>query len=712
VLQSSISSVSPAAVTAYPLPSAIAAHGAAQESGIGLVPGSGSIQEVGSDMVRLLAMELNALREAMVVHTSGRQVKEPAVYISPEARAWSPVQFDPKKHRHAWPLKTSQSPLISTEFVDWFRTRGLIQNSMDICLQGLNYFFSMLRVDSVADNEFPHIGFVQALIRGSLFQELLGLPLMSTRYSWTRKMVFAFDHFVNYCAIEAAKHNLADAQRYIGVLQKDLLASLKKNVSKKHKERMITKNAADAARLAKMAPVDELKRHVRQAMLDLGKIHKTYVGKDSLPPMLHLAANTAIVGIIYSNGFGGRSQEWQVMPLTHVRAQLKKDLDYLVCPNHKTAHVYGELGKHLQPGTLGSIERYIELPRSDRDLFLDPPSADAAHVHVAQMLRRFGKSYGPQYQYPTVNLWRKWYHTEIEKPENARKAMDFLARIDGHSVDMARKVYVTKNPEQDALFSKHLVKSVLGECVPWPSDAEIEADGNDLEVIAKRAASVVDNPDDSDDEDCPDDELALVLPWDENADLAGTKAQAIVEPQSPVQCSIVPISDRPEEHDCQEQTQETERESESVTGSAASVASSPLVVMVDDELGTEVVSLKKRRINYNQQTGEFEKFDPQPNIIDHPEPPPMLQTAVSDFFGSSAASAAPSRRRHPTFSSEQIQWILARRDELLFTRVNPPPNNVIKEFVRAGIEAELFSLGGTSKHALCEKFRSICRIRE
>lgn len=109
-------------------------------------------------------------------------------------------------------------------------------------------------------------------------------------------MVFALDHFVNCCAIEAAKHNLADGQRYIGMLQKDFLASLKRNVSKKHKEKMITKNAADAARLAKMAPVDELKRHVRQAMLDLGKIHKAYVGEDSLPPMLHFAANAAMVG--------------------------------------------------------------------------------------------------------------------------------------------------------------------------------------------------------------------------------------------------------------------------------------------------------------------------------------------------------------------------------------------------------------------------------
>ena len=210
-------------------------------------------------------------------------------------------------------------------------------------------------------------------------------------------------------------------------------------------------------------------------MMTLIGIQKEYLGKDVLPRGVQGLANAAIVGVIYCNGFAGRCGEWCRLKLAHFRAQMKKDRGYVVCQEHKTSHIYGDLAKWLATGTRYAMSTYADLPRRDDcDTFLQPTFEGVRAVDVHYALRRFGEKFLPDCpQKPTVNLMRKWYHTKLMTMSKTEAQLyKLMERIDAHTPGVAAKHYVLKNPEHDAKLAKILVHEVLGEPVPWPKEME------------------------------------------------------------------------------------------------------------------------------------------------------------------------------------------------------------------------------------------------
>eukprot|EP00975_Prorocentrum_lima_P030184 6331681-Prorocentrum_lima.AAC.1 len=51
---------------------------------------------------------------------------------------------------------------------------------------------------------------------------------------------------------------------------------------------------------------------------------------EELPKPVQCAANAALVGIVWLNGFGGRKMEWEKMLRQHCREQFSNDKDYRV----------------------------------------------------------------------------------------------------------------------------------------------------------------------------------------------------------------------------------------------------------------------------------------------------------------------------------------------------------------------------------------------
>jgi hypothetical protein len=405
----------------------------------------------------------------------GAAATVPTAQLAGEARAWEMDDASKAKQRVQWPLKKAKKAAIDfTEFEAWLGTR-VGDESRKYIMQGLEYFYSMVEVTFADGSEFDHVGALQAVHQQGVFQGLLELPIFSSERSWTQKAVCSLEHYINFCLIVCVRNNHIEAQKFISLLQKDLLAGLKKRTSKSKKIASIGKNRSDCAKMKALPPIGDMKGMVKQAMLDLCTISKACDGRE-VTFGERLSANTCIVGIVYYNGFAGRSKEWEVMPAAHVAEQLAECKDFLVCPNHKTASTYGELGKYLAPGTLDAVKVYAALG-SPSGKFLVPPKETSTRVAVALMLKRFNKKYGPQYQNANVNLLRKWYHKEVVNPRNQNSVMKFMARIDGHSEAVAQKVYKTSDPEQDALFGKHLVTAVLGDTVEFPSAQEIQQCG-------------------------------------------------------------------------------------------------------------------------------------------------------------------------------------------------------------------------------------------
>jgi len=247
-------------------------------------------------------------------------------------------------------------------------------------------------------------------------------------------------------------------------------------------------------------------------MIDVHTIYKHVSEGNELTIKLRQVANVAMTGTIFLNGFAGRSKEWRIMQLSHVKKVIASGKTYFTCSQHKTAKTYGDLGKHIADGTMETIKRYIELPGTGRDIFLEPGKLTMATVSVSSLLYRFGSVYLSGHQYPTVNLMRKYYHTEIMR--DSSKAIAFVARLDAHSEGVARQVYVASNPEQDAQKAKELVSVIMNGPVEWPTQEELDAGCIDelQNRFARSSACDGDADDVADSDDMDHDAMLAAVP--------------------------------------------------------------------------------------------------------------------------------------------------------------------------------------------------------
>ena len=140
-------------------------------------------------------------------------------------------------------------------------------------------------------------------------------------------------------------------------------------------------------------------------------------------------------------------------------------------------------------GTEEAIKTYMKLPCKDtvKTLFV-PIMANKETISIPKYLDKFSKVYLPSNATkPTVNLLRKWYHTELYKlSQHQDQLLELMVNIDAHSKDVAKRHYVLQTPKDDAKLAKCLVHSLLGKPVPWPYGAEkhqLDAMGATLQLL-------------------------------------------------------------------------------------------------------------------------------------------------------------------------------------------------------------------------------------
>jgi len=242
-----------------------------------------------------------------------------------------------------------------------------------------------------------------------------------------------------------------------------------------------------AEKLNKFPPVSEIKAAVRLAMVDLRTIcnHAAETGK--LESGHRGIANVIMAGILWTNGFAGRSFEWQAMTARDVADAIASSAEFVVATKHKTDEVYGDIGKWLAKGTWDAAAAFLGLPRSEKDLFFDPVSTKAEKVSISYLLKKFGDVYWAGYEPPACNLCRKFFPTVISKDQEV--AAEMMARADAHSTKMGNTVYTVSTPEEDSKKSKAAVLAVLGQPVQWPGD-DVDPDRTTDDVLARFALSV------------------------------------------------------------------------------------------------------------------------------------------------------------------------------------------------------------------------------
>jgi hypothetical protein len=215
-----------------------------------------------------------------------------------------------------------------------------------------------------------------------------------------RKIATVMADVCTFLIIECDRQCRDEDGRCIRLVCEETFGPKKRAANKKKKAHRIRKRQQDRKRLSAMPPTNAIKEAVRQAMTDLNHLAIHALGKDDLPPSLTTASTVMMVGIVFLNGFAGRSKEWEEMPRQAVADALAIGGDLVFVSTeetgHKTVGEYGDLGKYLAPGTIAAINDYFELPKKT-ELFFEPgPRSTKASVHTA--LRRFFEIYLPEHQ--------------------------------------------------------------------------------------------------------------------------------------------------------------------------------------------------------------------------------------------------------------------------------------------------------------------------
>lgn len=256
----------------------------------------------------------------------------------------------------------------------------------------------------------------------------------------------------------------------------DFLEPSKRDNVRERRRAGMQKKLRDGARLEGFPETSVIKAEVKHAMCKLQAIRDHVISHGYLADMPHqlkVEATTAVVGIIAYNSFAGRSGEWTAMQRQHVVHQYKKNADHLICPQHKTALVYGHLAKFVPPGSWRAFEVYNALPGKTSDLFLDPTSADSAVVSFSSFLKRFGNIHFCMADPPNSNLIRKMFHSVLIRMSREGTAMSLMQKVDAHSADVAKQVYSISSVAADAKLAKMLYEEIMGDPVEWPTSEEL-----------------------------------------------------------------------------------------------------------------------------------------------------------------------------------------------------------------------------------------------
>jgi hypothetical protein len=392
------------------------------------------------------------------------EVKLPKLEVVSLLAEWGHPEGEAK--RNNCPI-SSDSDLDFSSFIKFLKDAGLKTTSIDYNIQSIKRFFNLLIVE---EGQFEPAGVLCSIYQDDVMQKIMDAPLMDPKYTWSRNIINALDHYCEHLKIFCNRKRWLETRTTLQQLLDEQLSGYKREGIEYRKLADRKKHQLDAARLESFPSKEEIKAAVLSAMISLGVLSQTSADKDHLDFSQRLNATTAMVGIIYYNSFAGRSGEWETMAKVHVAEQIRACADFLLCHDHKTSDTYGTLAKYVPAGSMEAMRVYISLPGKSKDLFLEPANPQSPHVSIAQHLQRFGSMFLSTPDPPNCNLIRKQYHTMLLRLSREGGAMELMKKVDAHSADVAKRVYATTTAGDDAKLGKYLHQQLFGEPVGWPSE--------------------------------------------------------------------------------------------------------------------------------------------------------------------------------------------------------------------------------------------------
>ena len=434
-------------------------------------PGPACIARLSNLLEALPATISRSLREADRGAGAVCEVPEPEVALSSEAQDWVYVRDD--AFRHLWPLKPKAIDL--SEFHEYItETVGLEMRTANGHVQRATYFLSLF--DFPGDANL--MGILAALYRTNIMSRAAKLPILHPERPMTKEVLVSVMHLVEFARLTC---NQMDWPRALGNIEKlsaVFLEPLKARAQKGSKASHERWGEFEAARVANLPPAEINRAGVTSAMIDLQILWEHVKGSGGAASIqARRAANVIMMGLTYCNSFAGRPGEWETLRRDSVEQLIAAGTSTLIMKKHKTAHKHGKLGRHVPPGNLVAMGKCLDIFPPDSAYFFDPAAVGGkgASVRADNLLRKYGRTYTPDYEHPGPTLSRKFFATEADDETDLAKAKAVVAECNAHLGSTADASYVVPKAERVAARSAATFRTYKGEPAPWPSGEEVNA---------------------------------------------------------------------------------------------------------------------------------------------------------------------------------------------------------------------------------------------
>ena len=170
--------------------------------------------------------------------------------------------------------------------------------------------------------------------------------------------------------------------------------------TEKH-HRRTQKEKEDATSLRKCPSLDEIVLAIRRSYRDFYNIHEESIAKGSITPSQKSMIICLFMGVLHFNGEPGRCGEWFMKKMNEAKDELQtRSLEYMTFLEHKGGKDWGEIVKHIQPGTRKMFLLAFEIPGFGNQQYLfQPPrgtqSQNTARRYLSNWCRvYFGYDFG------------------------------------------------------------------------------------------------------------------------------------------------------------------------------------------------------------------------------------------------------------------------------------------------------------------------------
>lgn len=179
--------------------------------------------------------------------------------------------------------------------------------------------------------------------------EVLQLPILDPKFSWTWKIWTALKHLTDHLLIEADQDGHRNAARYTSLFQRQMVAPRSTLIIKHRKHAKEMKKDYHKKLRHRCSTPEEIKAAIKQAFIDIAALSAAHAA-GGIGGALKWAATIRMVGALFLGAPIGRPGEMSRLTIDEARAFLATGNSALERPEHKTAMTQGPSGKYIPPG--------------------------------------------------------------------------------------------------------------------------------------------------------------------------------------------------------------------------------------------------------------------------------------------------------------------------------------------------------------------------